>query len=143
MDGEWYITAFCLERDNYRHFALSRIRAASDTKEEFEPPEDFNPDAYYSNRFSKFLGPEDSQTTRVTVRFTPKAAEWVLEREWHPEQKIVREKNGALRLTLPMPSLFEAKKWILGWGAEAEVTAPAALRREMARETRAMHLRYG
>lgn len=142
IDGEWYITAFCLERDDYRHFAVSRIRVATDTKEEFEPPEDFDPGAYYANRFSKFLDPVDSQPTKVTVRFMPAAAEWVLEREWHPEQKVVHEKNGALRLTLPMPSLFEAKRWILGWGAAAEVVAPAALRREMARETREMHQRY-
>lgn len=142
VDGEWYVTAFCTKRKDCRHFSLSRISTAQDVGESFDEPEDFDPHAYYANRFAKFLGSPTETPTQVTIWFAPEAAPWVMERTWHPHQKAAFEKDGALRLTIPMPSLFEAKRWILSWGAEAEVLKPAALRREIAAETMGMAQRY-
>lgn len=142
IDGEWYLTAFCLNRNDYRHFAVSRIIEARDTGETFVVPGDFDPIVYYANRFAKFIGPRNSKPMQVTVYFKPEAVPWIQERTWHPEQQVTHEKNGGLRLTLPMPSIYEAKKWILAWGAVVEVIAPAKLRREIMEETNEMYLLY-
>ena len=142
VDGEWYVTAYCRLRQDYRHFALSRIHAAREAGGDFEEPDDFDPAAYYANRFARFLGPQDGEPVEVTVRFTPAAAPWVMERTWHSRQKTVQERNGGLRLTLPMPSLIEAKRWVLAWGAGAEVLTPVSLRNTIADEAKKIVRRY-
>jgi proteasome accessory factor B len=142
IDGEWYVTAFCLMRNDYRHFSLSRICFAKDGGETFEEPDDFDPAAYYAHRFGKYLGSPDETPAKVTVRFTPDAAPWVMEKVWHPEQKAITSRDGSLRLTLPMPSLLEARRWVLSWGEGAEVILPKTLREDVARAASAMVERY-
>jgi len=130
---EWYLVAHCRERDAMRHFSIARIRSAKATAEAFEPP-DFDPEEYFSNRFGRFIG-KPGETYNVVVRFTKSAAPWVLERTWHPKQKVKRHRDGSLTLSFPAPALYEVKRWVLSWGAEAEVVGPKSLVQEIVQET--------
>jgi predicted DNA-binding transcriptional regulator YafY len=136
VDGEWYLVAHCRSRNDLRHFAVSRIESVKVRNEIFDPCE-FDPDEYFSNRFGRFIGPPDEEQW-VTMKFAASAAPWILEREWHPKQKIKKHKDGSLTLSFPAPSLFEAKRWVLQWGAEAEVTEPEKLHEELKKEVGAM-----
>ena len=133
---EWYLVAHCRTRDALRHFSIARIRSAKPTAETFEPP-DFGPEEYFSNRFGRFIG-KPGKTYNVVVKFTKTAAPWVLERTWHPKQEVRRHRDGSLTLSFPAPALYEVKRWILSWGAEAEVLAPKELWRDIANEATAL-----
>lgn len=63
---------------------------------------------------------------------------WVLERQWHPQQKVKKECGGSILLCLPAPDLYEVKRWVLQWGGEAEVLAPEDLRYELRKDTAGM-----
>jgi proteasome accessory factor B len=141
IGDEWYLVAHCRLRNEVRHFSISRVRSAKPLAETFEPG-DFDPEEYFANRFGRFVGrPGKSRT--VVVRFTKAAAPWVRERVWHPRQKLRTGRDGGVTLSFPAPALYEVKRWVLSWGAEAKVLAPKELRAELARETKAMAGLYG
>ncbi|MCZ6603111.1 MAG: WYL domain-containing transcriptional regulator [Planctomycetota bacterium] len=140
LGGEWYLVARRRGEARLRHFALSRIRSAELSSEAFEPPE-FHPDEYFKDRFSRFVD-RKGRTHQVAVRVTKATAPWALEREWHSKQKITRGKDGSATLSFPAPSLEEVRRWVLQWGADAEVLRPPELRRMVAKEVMAMRRAY-
>lgn len=137
VDGEWYLVAYCQEREGLRHFAVSRIESVRMREQTFEPQE-FEPDKYFANRFGRYIG-SSAEIEWVTIKFAPSAAPWILEREWHPKQKIKKYRDGRLTLKFPAPSLYEVKRWVLQWGAEAEVIAPEELKTAIQEEVLAMN----
>lgn len=138
---EWYLVAYDLGRQDFRNFAVSRIQTAEVTDEAFEPRE-LDPEAYFANRFGRFVG-KPGQTHRIVIRFNPGAAVLVPERIWHPEQEIQTHPDGSLTLTFPAPALYEVRRWVLQWGAEAEVLEPARLREDVRKEAEGLIRTYG
>ena len=142
VDDDWYMVGFCRKSAALRHFSISRILRAKTTNKTFLPHDDFDPERYFSNRFGKFIAQPDTQSYSVVLRFSRSVADRVLERVWHPRQKMIKEKGGTVRLTMPLPSLIEAKRFCLGWGKEVEVLEPAELRQDILNEARGMVSRH-
>ena len=71
---------------------------------------------------------------RVVLRFSGATADRVAEREWHETQKLRWLRGGQLEFAMTLGALGEAERWVLGWGAEAEVVEPNELR-ESVRKT--------
>lgn len=138
--GEWHLVAFEHGEKEPKQYALSRVKSAKVLKKEFEP-HDFDPGKFFEGRFARFV-PRGGKAHKVEIRFSSEAAGWVLEREWHPKQKVRRHRDGSATLSFPAPSLFEAKMWVLRWGAEAEVVGPKELREMVGREARALAKQY-
>ena len=78
----------------------------------------------------------------VRIQFAPGAATYVAEREWSADQKITLHKNGGLTLALTARSPAEVISWVLGFGEDAEIISPAWLRDDLARQIRALAVRY-
>ena len=66
------------------------------------------------------------------LRFAPNVASRVLEATWHPTQTVETEADGSLRWRATVSGTIEVRLWILSWGDDVEVVAPAALRRDVA-----------
>ncbi len=79
---------------------------------------------------------------RVVIRFAPAVAERVREREWHESQEMRELPDGRLELCLHLGALMEIEQWILGWGAAAEVIAPAELQDNIRKTVRALSAMY-
>ena len=90
---------------------------------------DFDADAYFRRGLGLQHG-EEPQTVRV--RFSAYQARWIRERRYHPSQEIEELPDGGLLLTLCVAGMAEVRRWLLGYGAEAEVLEPAELREEIA-----------
>jgi proteasome accessory factor B len=142
VDGEWYVVAFCRNRQALRYFALGRISKLRGTRKYFEPHDEFDPDSFFEHRFGRFIGGENIKPYDVVIRFEKKASFWVMEREWHPDQALHTQKDGRLILKLPMPSLGEARRWVMGWGGLAEVLEPAELRELITVEVKTLAQKY-
>jgi proteasome accessory factor B len=136
IGGEWYLVAYCHLRNDIRHFALSRMTSVRQTNKSFEPRE-FDPQEYFRNRFGRFVG-EPGREYNVVIRFSKEAAQWVMERTWHPKQKVKKHRDGSVTLSFPVPALYEIKRWVLQWGADAEVLKPKGLRDAVVKEMKAM-----
>lgn len=145
IGGDWYLLGYNItDRKNelWRHYSLSRI-ATLKPEGEFATRREFDPKSYFANRFGKYIAHSGRKPYTVVIRFSAKAAPQVLERQWHPEQKISRRKDGTVTLTLPMPSLREAETFCMSWGADAEVLRPAELRESIRTNVLALAQAYG
>lgn len=64
------------------------------------------------------------------------------EHRWHPSQKLVSQPDGSLIAHFELTATEEIKRWVLGFGKEAEVLAPPSLRQEMMEEVSQMIRSY-
>jgi predicted DNA-binding transcriptional regulator YafY len=117
-------------RNDLRVFAVDRIRSVSLTNHRFEIPEDFDFEVFTQTAFNMIWG----ETQEAKIRFSASQAPYIRERTWHPSQKIEIEPDGSIILTLQVADLGEVKFWLIGFGAEAEVLEPAALRDDVKAE---------
>ncbi|MFC1513251.1 helix-turn-helix transcriptional regulator [Thermodesulfobacteriota bacterium] len=122
--GEWYLVGHCHLRAALRTFAVSRIRSATLLTDSFVVPDDFDPDSYRAGRFGIF-GPGGDH--RVRIAFNRDCAPYLLERQWHPEQEIIKQADGGVEITFPAANLHTVRQWVLSWGGGARVLAPDLL----------------
>ncbi len=139
-ENSWYLIGFDLEREALRTFALPRIASVTVTKETFTRPADFSPEKFFASALGVLGGTGDY---RVVIRFAATVAERVREREWHESQEMRELPGGKLELRLRLGALMEVEQWILGWGAAAEVIAPAELRANLRRSVATLAKIYG
>lgn len=138
-ENSWYLIGYDLERAALRTFALPRIDDVVSTKINFTRPLDFSPEKFFANALGVLGGSGDY---RVVIRFESSVAERVREREWHESQEMRELPGGRLELKMRLGALVEVEQWILGWGAAAEVIAPAELRRNIRRTASALKALY-
>ena len=134
--GEFYVIGHCHYKKALRVFSISRIRRARVSGDAFQIPKDFDFEKQWRNHFGIMVGDKE---VRVRVRFRADQAFYVQERDWHPEQKFTREKDGSLVMAFRTSHLFEVTRWVLSWGGAATVLEPpelaAAVRSELAAAT--------
>ena len=134
--GDWYLLARREGFTDTRTYALSRVHKAEIMRRHFPlQPADAHDSAQKS--FARFVA-KKGKTIRAKVRFTAESAEWIREREWHPEQVITEHRDGGLTIALPIDGDKEALAWVLGWGAQAKVVGPKWLKERVREEVRAM-----
>lgn len=137
-NGAWYLIAFCHWRKDVKIFRVDRIKAVNETGASFVIKKSFSLREYLKNSWQITRGEE----VNVVVRFFPPASRMVREMEWLPTQKIVEEKNGSIIFSARVSGLIEIKRWILGYGSQAEVLEPQSLRQEIFYESEKILSRY-
>ena len=125
-----YLVGYDHLKNDLRVFAVERIRSVTPTNRRFEIPPDFDFEKFTQSAFNMIWG----ETQEVKIRFSPWQAKYIEERTWHPSQKIERQPDGSIIFTLKVADLGEVKRWLIGFGAEAEVLEPDGLKKEIAEE---------
>ncbi len=128
-----YLVGFDQGKKDVRVFAVERIQSVGVSKRRFEAPSDFNFDAFRDTAFNMIWG----EPKEVKIWFSAKQAPYIEERTWHRSQKIEKQNDGSILLTLQVGNEDEVKRWLIGFGAEASVLAPERLRREIRQEWKA------
>ncbi len=124
-----------------RVFAVDNVSEVAITPQTFEKPADFNLDAYGANSVS---GVRHAATTaEVTVRFSPVVARAAQASRSRATGGSRRCADGGVDITYRVADPLEIVRWSLGWGAEAEVLAPAEARAAAAEIARSVAARYG
>jgi predicted DNA-binding transcriptional regulator YafY len=67
----------------------------------------------------------------VEVEFKGYAANYVSERIWTPDQKIIKKGKGKVRLILNASSEPELTTWLLSFGDEARLLKPEYLQKKI------------
>jgi predicted DNA-binding transcriptional regulator YafY len=124
----WYLVGHDLERDALRTYALPRIGGVRVGDAVFVKPADFSPEKFFATALGVLGGDGDFA---VVIRFKAGVADLVREREWHESQEMRDLPGGGLELRLRLGALAEIERWVLGWGASAEVLKPAVLREKI------------
>lgn len=138
--GDWYLFAYDHWRQNIRNFHLGRIEDWRVLAETFERDPDFSPEQHMAQSFLT----ERGEPVDVAIRFDEHQARYIRERRWHETQKPLEElSDGGVVLRFRAGGLGEVKRWVMQWGAHAEVLEPAELRADVAEEVGRMQEIYG
>ncbi len=144
-DGAWYVFAYCHWRQEVKMFALDRIESIEETGRHFEVPADFSAEKFMANSFKL----ERGEPVDVAIRFGPEQARYVRGKQWHPSQRIEElgtDEEGndrGLILRMKVGGMGEVKRWVLSFGAGAEVLEPEGLREAVRKEAEALTGTYG
>jgi predicted DNA-binding transcriptional regulator YafY len=137
FNGGLYLVGHCHLRDAVRTFAVERMRTVELTRARFVVPADFDAERYLDGAWGILRG--DLVTVRVL--FARSLAPYIRERLWHPSQKLRDLPDGQVELTLTVADTLEVRRWILGFGVEAEVVAPEGLREALRKKAEQMAAR--
>ena len=61
----------------------------------------------------------------------------------HPSQKIERHADGSIEFSICVADLWEVKRWLIGFGSDAQVLYPDCLRKEIEQECTQILARKG
>lgn len=124
INGEWFLFAFDHLRRDLRTFVPARIQSVRPTSRRFVRPRGFSVDRQLRGSFGVHSA---EGRFDVVLRFTPRVADYIREKRWHPSQVLADRPDGGVELRLKLSSLIEIRRWILGWGGEATVVRPPEL----------------
>ena len=124
----WYLDAWCHLRRDLRSFAVDAIRSAEIQDVPADEVEEAELNRVLAAGYGIFSG-EDTEWARL--RFQPEQARWVMEEQWHPQQRTELLPDGSLVLELPYANPTELVMDILRHGSGVEVIEPPALRKQV------------
>ncbi len=114
-----------------RHLKLDRFLKAVALDSWFTP----NPQLDIERHLRESIGIfSSSRSQKFKIRLSARAARWVTEDPWHPEQQIKQQADGSVILTVPAAHDLDVIPRVLALGSEAELLSPASCRQAM-RET--------
>lgn len=121
--GRPYLVAYCLEANEFRTFALQRVRSATLLDETFERRTDFDPQSFIDRGFGVFQG----DTHDFVVRFEPSVAHLTRERRWHTTQEVCDNPDGSATLQFTSAGLPEVAGWVVSFGGAVRAESPSEL----------------
>jgi len=137
-NGGLYLVGLDYRNQQFLAFAIERIRSVQLTNLRFSERADFDFDEWQKTAFNMIWG----DPKPVKLRFSSVQAPYVRERTWHAAQKLIEQTDGSLIMEMSVGDLGEVRRWLLGWGAEAEVLEPEELAREIEEHARRILSRY-
>lgn len=123
-----YLIGWDETRDAMRTFKVERIRDVSLTPDSF-PAAGAEVDGMFERAWDIIA---DQEPVAVELRFAARVASRVREARWHPTERVAEEADGSLTWRATVAGPIEIRLWILSWGDDVEVLAPAALRDDVA-----------
>jgi proteasome accessory factor B len=136
--GGIYLLGNAHNRSGMRLFAIERIRGVELTRQSFEIPDSYQPEAHFSSAF----GLVSDSTMKVCVRFSAEVAHAVKDRIWMTGQKISSDSVGRVSVEFEAAGQMELVSWILSYGVHAEVLEPLELRKEVKKQIKEMRQMY-
>lgn len=118
---EWYVKAYCTEKQDFRLFKLNRIVSCELLEESFTP-------ISFPDLQKEALQPSE----KFILRFPPEMAYRVYD-EFH-DSEIALLENGELLVTTYMPNDVWLIGYLLSFGSRVFVVEPAHLRKLLAKE---------
>ena len=128
----WYLDAWCHQRQALRTFALERItRFKIEKSSDKSLIKNLNAkalDAHYAQTFGIFGGKVENT---AVLKFTPYRSQWVAEEIWHHKQRGKWLNDGSYQLEIPYGNDTELLGDILKYGDQVEVIRPKELRTKL------------
>jgi predicted DNA-binding transcriptional regulator YafY len=132
----WHLIAYCRLRCDYRDFRTDRIVGLAVRNETFQPHTGFSVREYVASWCDKTHGVE------VKVKFTPSAAERA-RRSWFAGLVSEKRVKDGVIMSFPVGALEWITSWLLSFGTEVQVIAPADLRAALVKNASKLAQHHG
>jgi predicted DNA-binding transcriptional regulator YafY len=126
----WYLDAWCHQRERLLRFALDAVQDAKVLDTRAKDVAMRQVEAQMDAGYGIYTGGTWQQ---ATLRFSPQAAPWISQEEWHPEQQGRFLDDGSWELVLPYVDETELVMDLLRQGEQVQVVAPESLRQTVKR----------
>lgn len=136
----WYVVGRSSLHREVRVVPLGRIERAEALNTHYEIPPRFSLERFLGNAWHLQRDPQGP--SQVVIRFAPSVAQRVAEVRWHKTQITTFLPDGRLEFRVTVDGLKEIAWWILGYGDQAEVIQPPALRDRIRDHAQHMLARY-
>ncbi|MCI5873648.1 MAG: YafY family protein [Clostridiales bacterium] len=127
--GNWYVKAYCMKKEEFRTFKISRITELTLL------PETFLPKSYPQ---TENQNSQNDVTLRDMVFCFSDSAAYRVYDEFDSDQ-IERQKDGSLLVRTKMPEDVWLTGYLLSFGTEVEVIEPAYLRDLLAKQAKRIY----
>lgn len=124
--GRVYCVAYDHDRRDKRVFAVDNMSEMSVLAQTYTKPTNFSIEDFASSSISGVL--HSGETTEVRVRFASRVAKAAIAARIVAERAVNRLQDGSAEITYNVADVDELARWVLGWGAQAEVIEPVRVR---------------
>ncbi len=133
-----YLLAIVDGKSNIATFAVQRIQSMEVSGESFPEPR-VDVEEHARKAFGVWVSDQEED---VEILFGQEMAWRVEERVFHPDEKKERLNDGRLRYTIRSSAKDEILSWVLSFGANATLMAPATWRESARQAAAQMHSAY-
>ena len=126
---EWYVKAYCTEKNDFRLFKINRIIHCEILDEDFIPVE-----------FPELQDTEQNGYNKIILRFPKEMAYRVYDE--FTEDEIAEQENGDFIAAAYMPEDTWLIGYLLSYGVYVEVIEPAYLRKVLSDEAKKIYDKY-
>ena len=144
--NNWYLVAFCLQRQGRRVFLLDHIKRMDLVEASlFKWPEEFSLHDVYKHAWGVWTqdSKETSEPEVVCLKINKGIAERFKLVNFHDSQQIRSLPGDEIEVTYRVTGAREMLPWLMSWGAAIEVQKPEWLREALASGLREMLSVYG
>jgi len=138
--GRVYCVAYDKTRRDMRTFAIDNIAKPTMLARTFTRPSDFNVEEYAAASISGVL--HGDVTTEVRVRFAPRVAKAASAARIVADRSVEARPDGSVDISYRVTNIDELIRWVLGWGAQAEIITPSGARTKISTLAREISKKY-
>lgn len=138
--GRVYCIGYDHGRRDKRTFAVDNVGELEVTAKTFVRPDGFRVEEYAAGSISGVL--HGNEPTAVRVAFAPRVAKAAQAARIVAERRIERRADGWVEIEYRVTDVDELVRWVLGWGAQAEIVAPSTARERIAAFSREIASKY-
>lgn len=131
--ASWYLQAFCLPKENYRTFKISRMRNIEAL------PETFDGMSFQIPEIESFdVNPPC--LVDVRLKFSPRVAYRIYDE--FDEQNIIKKDDGSFVVSMKLPEDYWLYDYVFSFGTAIEVLGPQSVRDGIARQAEEIKMKY-
>ena len=138
--GNWYVFGFDHGAGETRIYALSRFKNTTITNGIFTIPDGFDISKEVDLSFCIWHNKEASEDYELL--FNKGMANYILEREWHKDQKMVQREDGSVYLKFSSNQKQLILSWVLGFGSAVTVLSPESLKQDVMKAAKEIIKKY-
>lgn len=138
--NRWYMICYSPAHKDYRTFGLDRMSKVTVLAEKREVRKDFNAETFF--KYSIGITENEGKPAEILLSFEPVTGKLVKSQPVHHTQKVVKESDREIQISITVLPTVELITLLLGYGARVKVLKPASLRKQMRDEIEKMRKQY-